>query len=142
MFRPRFSPKSCPAALAIAALLPFTAAADEVWTTPFGEVIYEQDMGDVAILSYPAGEKMRGHAYFPGLGGNFDDRSVHWGYWIEPREGPCGATMTGPDGVSSTAWGRAVIIWDESGFPSAFTGLGGECFGEPFASIRAEPKQY
>lgn len=122
---------------ALAAATP--ALGDEVWTTPFGDIVYEADIGDVTVLSYPLADGSKGHAYFPGLGGNYTARGVHHGYWIEPREGTCGATMTGPDGLASTAWGRAVIAFDQPGFPTAFTALAGECFGEPAYSVRAEP---
>lgn len=127
--------------LAAAAILSLAAPAlaDEVWDTPYGQVIYEADIGDVAVLSYPLDGGTRGHAYFPGLGGNFDNRGVHWGYWIEERDGGCASVMTGPDDKSSNAWGRVVIAFDESGFPSAFTGIAGECWGDPVYHIRATP---
>ena len=122
-------------------LLPSAALADEVWDTDAGQVIYEADEGDVAILSYDTGGTERGHLYFPGLGGNFDDRGVHTGYWIAPGgEGEsCGATLKGVNDIESMYWGRATLVFHEAAFPSAWTLLTGSCFGEPEASIVGTP---
>ena len=122
-------------------LLPGAAIADEVWDTVAGQVIYEADEGDVAILSYDTGSEERGYLYFPGLGGNFEDRGVHKGYWIAPGgEGTsCGATLTGINDATSMYWGRATIIFHAPGFPTGWTLLTGSCFGEPEAAIVGTP---
>lgn len=122
-------------------LLPSDVMADEVWDTSSGQVIYEADEGDVAILSYDTGGAERGYLYFPGLGGNFEDRGVFNGYWIAPGGGgeSCGATLTGVNDVASTYWGRAMIVFHESGFPSGWTLMTGPCFAEPAAPVVGTP---
>ena len=73
----------------VAMLVAGPVAADEVWTTPWGEVVYESKIGDVAVWSYQYDAKSKGYAYFPGPAGNYDNRSSHEGYWIEDAHGSC-----------------------------------------------------
>ena len=110
---------------------PQCAAADEVWnSTQYGQSVYAADHGNVAVLtmqgSHP-GSKV--HIYVPGLGGNTTDRGVFIGYWIETAPGTCATSKSGPDGVSSDAWGMVRITFDKPGFPSGFTGSLGACDG-------------
>ena len=78
------------AALCLALSSP--ALADESWSNPAGQAIYEKDIGDIAVLSIPYGDR-RAQLYLEGLGGNFSDRSLHHGYWIAPGTGPCSAVI-------------------------------------------------
>lgn len=122
-----------------AALVPFPVLADEAWTTPFGNVIYEKDIGDTAIFFTDyRGDDTR--LYFPGLAGQLDDRGSHQGYWITSGDGPCSAELAGPDGTSSNDWGRMMITFDNSTFPSGWTAIVGTCFSEFEAGVRAEVK--
>lgn len=135
-------------ATAALAALPLTATADEVWDTPAGEVIYEQDLGVMAILSFPYAAAFpgqvpefaqeRGTLYFPGLGGNFDDRSIHEGYWLVPGSPSCSVSISAADGQSSQRWGRATVIFDRAAFPTSMTVLVGSCFDDPSVIIRAD----
>ncbi|MEM7693145.1 MAG: hypothetical protein AAF318_01735 [Pseudomonadota bacterium] len=127
-------------ALSIIAALSTPALADEAWDTPDGPVTYLADQDGTAILSF-TGHTNEVRFYFPGLAGNYSDRSVHDGYWVEAtgvqsaysfsgnpgNVDSCGITMTGPDGFSSDRWGTAKIVFHESGFPSNWTLLGGLC---------------
>lgn len=124
--------------LVLAYLVMAPAMADETWNTEYGLVIYEQDPGDVAILSYPVDRGRRGTVYFPGLAGNYDNRSVHEGYWIEDGPGPCMAEIVGADGRRSNNWGRVIIAFDLPAFPTSWTALGGDCFDDPTIPLRGE----
>jgi len=134
------------ATLAALALLTAPALADEAWINPAGELIYEADLGHLAVLSFPitatplaqAGGEPRANVYFPGLGGNFDNRSIHDGYWAMPGSPTCTASLTTPDGITTQNWGRARIIFDTAAFPTGFTMLIGPCLHEPTYSVRAD----
>lgn len=118
-------------------LLPLVSLADEVWTTPEGDIIYEDDVDGMAVLSYPLLD-VRAMIYFPGLAGNYSARSTHEGFWIANEPGPCPVVMESPDGVRSRSWGRAVIRFDVPEFPSDVTMWLGSCFNDPDIPIRGE----
>jgi hypothetical protein len=125
--------------LAITLLLPTAVLADEVWSTAQGDLTYEEDIGTVAVLSYPAGDG-KGFLFVSGLGGNTDQRTgVFNGYWIAEGDGACDATLKGPNGTESTNWGRIAVAFAEPGFPSALTILSSSCFGEFDASMAGTP---
>ena len=121
-----------------AAIFVTPVLADEVWNTEWGQVVYEEEIGDVAIWSYPTDKGRRGWVYFPGLAGNYDHRSVHAGYWIEDGAGSCMVELIGVDGRRSNNWGRVILVFDGPAFPTSWTALGGDCFDEPDASLRGE----
>lgn len=128
--------------------LPLTATADEAWDTPAGQIIYQQDLGLMAVLSFPYAAAYPGQVpefaqgdatvYFPGLGGNFDNRSIHDGYWIIQGAPACSATLTTANGVSSQRWGRAQVIFDRAAFPTSLTLLVGSCMDEPTVIVRGD----
>ena len=111
-------------------LLASPAAADEVWNSNWGQVVYLADAGSTAILTVPYATDVA-HIYVEGLAANAEARGVHNGYWISADAGPCEATLTGPDGVSSTNWGRVTVIFDNPAYPSGFTALWGICMTDP-----------
>ena len=118
------------------------ATADEVWSTVIGDVIYEKDMGEVAVLSYPMDyPDTRGHVFIMGLGGNFDSRGHFTGYWSEPQmeEALCGVAIVDGNGLETTNWGRVSITFLDEGFPSSWVALRGECFEEPSAHLVGNP---
>ena len=117
------------------ALTPLLTHADEVWTTPRGDIVYEQDMQGLAILSIPMGNG-RASLYFPGLGGNFSNRSTHQGYWINDGAGDCNAMLYGPDGRGSRDWGRVTVVFDGPAFPTDLTLWTGNCFDQPDQPVR------
>lgn len=132
------------ATLAALALLTTPALADETWRTDAGQIVYEADMGHIAVLSLPAGvlydtvPGTRVSVYLPGLGGNFDNRSVHEGYWAIPGGPVCTSLLTTPDGMTTQRWGRVQILFDRAAFPTGFILLMGECFDDPTTPIRAD----
>jgi len=131
--------------LAALALLTTPAIADETWRHPAGTLIYEADMGHIAVLSFPTtaapmpgGPADRAMVFFPGLGGNFDNRSTHDGYWVMEGDPVCTAILTAPDGTASQSWGRAQITFDRAAFPTGFTMTIGTCWQDPTFPIRAD----
>jgi hypothetical protein len=120
------------------------AAADEVWSTDIGDVIYEIDLENgMAVLSYPTDmEEIRGRAYVSGLAGVYTDRTGYEGIWIEPgtETGTCDVEMVAPDsGEASNNWGRIRVVFVDPDFPSTFVAMRGDCFDEPTEMLVARP---
>ena len=122
------------------ALIASPLMADEYWETELGRIIYEADVEDQAILSFPTDSGVPLMTYFPGLAGNYQYRNVHHGIWIMPGKGDCPTEMTGIDGTTGSNWGRVVIGFDKPEFPTGFTALFGRCMDEPTNTVRAEAK--
>lgn len=114
--------------------------ADEVWSTTTGDIVYLADEFGAAILTFTDTYGGSGELVFPGLAGNFTDRGVHHGYWVGSGGLECTAGLGRPGGTTSLAWGRAVIAFDNPGFPSAFTVLLGDCDNPVDRALRAEPR--
>ena len=112
------------------------AQADEIWDTPRGQMIYLSDVLDAAVFQLHA-EEGEARYYFPGLAGDYSDRSVHHGYWIshEPLDF-CSSTLVGLDGFAGTYFGRATIVFDGPAFPTGWTILDGACWEEPFNALK------
>lgn len=111
--------------------------ADEVWDTGDGRVVYLADQGDVAIWE---AETLDGAVryYVPGLAGNYDSRAVHDGYWIKVTGPSCGATLVGADGFQGESWGRLMLVFHGSGFPTNWTMMTGSCFDSPETHLRGQ----
>ena len=121
------------------------AAADEVWSTEIGDVIYEIDLENgMAVLSYPTDGEARGRAYLSGLAGVYTGRTGYEGIWIEAEsegEGAlCDVAMVAPDsGESSMNWGRVRVVFVDPDFPSTFVAMRGDCFDDPSEMLVARP---
>lgn len=120
------------------------AAADEVWSTEIGDVIYEIDLENgMAVLSYPTDtEGVRGRAYLSGLAGVYTGRTGYEGIWVEPRTeaGTCEVDMVAPhSGLASNNWGRLRVVFVEPDFPSTFVAMRGDCFDDPIEMLVARP---
>jgi len=119
------------------------AAADEVWSTEIGDVVYEKDIGDIAVLSFPAGPEpdARGHVFISGLGGNYDARGHFTGYWSEPSsdDGLCPMSIVDGNGETTNNWGRVTMTFLDTGFPSSWVAVRGDCFAEPDSHLVGNP---
>ena len=133
--------KALSAAMLLAVLLAHNAVADEVWRTGAGTIVYEIDRGAEAILSFPVGGSgERGEIVLQGMGGQYNNRAVFFGYWSAAEgERRCGGTVTDRRGNRQPFWGRAAIIFNQPGFPSAITLLRGICTGPLQPWLVAEP---
>ena len=103
------------------------ALADEVWTTANGDIVYQEDIGDIAHWRFTTSNAAY-DIFLPGLGGNLDHRGVFSGYFLVVGSDLCGIEMKGPSGWSSSHWGEVVVEFYEPGFPSGFSFYRGECF--------------
>ncbi|MBY6113050.1 hypothetical protein KUW09_06080 [Mameliella alba] len=126
-------------ALTLASFLAAPALADEVWTSDMGDIIYETDTQGAAILSFTNVDGYRAIVVVPGLAGNYDNRSVHDGFWMGEGAGDCLSSMT-LGTQSGHQWGQALISFDRPSFPTSFTLTLGDCFGPLAYSIRAEAR--
>ncbi|MBV6657678.1 MAG: hypothetical protein KI785_07930 [Devosiaceae bacterium] len=117
--------------IAATAFTALPAQADETWDTPAGTMVYLEDTKDMAIWEVASPQDGLTRLYFPGLQGNFDNRSVHQGFWVRDTGNECRASLTGPDGHSGQSWGEVTLVFHDSGFPSNWTMLIGSCFEGP-----------
>ena len=125
----------CAAAAVAAFCTP--AIADEAWEIASeGTVFYEKDIGDMAVFQLAAGGSVV-RFYMPELASMLDDRGTHEGYWIDDDDGPCDANLAGPDGHNSDNWGKIILTFDQSTFPSNWTALVGQCVDQPDYGLRA-----
>lgn len=115
------------------------AAADEIWDSATGLIVYEVDSHGDAVFSFTDYRGTKANLIIEGFASKLDDRSTHQGYWIGDDGIDCKATLSHPGGYSGTKWGRAVVVWDKKTFPSSFTMTTGDCFGDPAVSLQAEP---
>lgn len=131
------------AALASACLVAAPALADEVWSSEIGDIVYEADIDDYAVLSFEGdGGGVRYNAFVEGLGMNYDDRSRHDGYWTGPMgDGStvCAVSIIDHTGQATNNWGRVEVIFVDRAFPSAFIAQRGACFDEPRDALVARP---
>lgn len=126
------------AAIVLAASSGTTAAvADEVWTSDMGEIVYLEDVGGAAILTFTTFDGTAGELIVPGLAGNADMRGVHEGLWIGTGEPICDTMMSRPGGAPSAEWGQALVVFDKPAFPTSFTVVMGWCTAGYAASFRA-----
>ena len=125
--------------LALALTTAAPALADEIWSTPFGDAIYEADIGDTTIITVPQTDGVM-RVYLPGLAGNYDSRGTHTGYWIGNGEGYCPAGLTGIDGTGSRQWGEVILAFDYAAYPTGWTLVVGDCFAPPYWTIRGEAR--
>ena len=128
-------------AAAITALVPATAMADESWNSAqYGAIVYEKDIGDVALLSMAGGHPgSRVFIYLPGLAGNTAERGQFNGYWIESAPGDCATERTGADGLQSSLWGDIQVEFANPGYPSGFIMRLGSCGGDFTDEAWADP---
>lgn len=120
------------------------AIADEVWSTPIGEVVYEEELvtGE-AVLSFPGEAGSRLIAIIPGLAGVSTGRGFFSGVWIDLEAGEaglCPAALINPaDGRSSHAWGRLDLVFTQPDFPGGWVAMKGNCFDAPTDYLVGEP---
>ncbi len=108
------------------------------WQSNYGDVIYEADFGEIAVLSFSGPHPShRVHMYIEGLGSNHDKRDVFSGYWIAPAQSDCPTKMSGEDGLTSNTWGSVEITFDNASSPSSFIARLENCFGKGMEAMRA-----
>ena len=124
------------AGMAAIALAP-SAVADEVWTTPEYDVVYEADRGRTAIWSYGDGV---GTVFIDGLAGNFSDRGSYSGYWVQESSSlRCDTYREGADGEPTYHWGQFELTFIDPAFPSRWYANFGLCDREPSIHLDGTP---
>lgn len=130
------------AALAFCAFAP-AASADEVWSLPSGnQLVYDRDIGNVAVLTYrPEQGSGQGQIFVVGLGGQYEGRTRYQAYWVEADDAgaACPASIVDAEGHTWRRWGLATVTFASRSFPSRITISRGECLGAPHGSIAARP---
>lgn len=135
-------------ALALAVLAATPALSDEIWSTEYGQIIYETDRdGYIGVLSIPAQvmnldapADARITVNVLGLAGNTTDRyGLFEGYWTGGTTPNCEPAIIGENGKRTNDWGRIHLYFDKPDFPTGFTLILGTCFYDPYLSVRAEP---
>jgi hypothetical protein len=119
------------------------AVADEVWSTPIGDVVYEDETETGwAVWSYP-GQSERGTVYLKDLAGVYEGRGAFTGIWVEsdgPDVEPCDVAIVNPaTGESHYNWGRVDIVFTEPDFPGGWVALRGDCFNQPSDYLIGKP---
>jgi hypothetical protein len=131
------------AATALAALLTVPAAADEVWSLPSGnQLVYDRDVGNVAVLTYRAEQgSANGQIFVVGLGGQYEGRGRYQAYWVEADDAGagCPASIVDAEGNTWRRWGLATVSFASRSFPSRITISRGECLSAPSGRITARP---
>lgn len=131
-------PTAIAAALALSLLISAPAAnADETWSSTFGRLVYEEDNGPLALLSYPSGEGYAsGHVILEGLAGNISNRGLSVGMWFSnggAGEPVCSYAVYSPyTGLPVWTWGRVAFQFTSPNWAdSHFIGLYGYCGEDP-----------
>jgi hypothetical protein len=135
----RFLPLLC-----LAALIPAASAADEMWSTPYGYVAWEDTRGDIAVLRMMGDDGLTPgtmRLFVPGLPDDLmGGRHVYFGYWTDPAaDSPCAFDVLDAMGGKSPSWGRLTLNFLDPEFPSNWAGLTGYCFDEPTNPLNATP---
>jgi len=121
----------------LAALLPFTAAANEEWDGPAGTIVWDKDIDQMAVFTMPFGSDTY-RLYLPGLYSDLKERGTFTGYYIvEGGNTDCGPVMKGADDVESKDWGSVVLMFDGLTYPSGWTAMMGPCFDDLLIPVRA-----
>ncbi|MBK6702839.1 MAG: hypothetical protein IPG56_03025 [Caulobacteraceae bacterium] len=131
------------AAFAFGLMMSGTAVADEVWSLPSGnQLVYDRDVGNVAVLTYRAEQGLdSGQIFVVGLGGQFEGRGSYQAYWVEADDAgaACPASIVDAEGNTWRRWGIATVSFASRSFPSRITISRGECLGAPSGRITARP---
>lgn len=130
--------------LCLAALTPAPTLADEMWSTPFGYVAWEDNRGDIAVFRMMGDDGVTQGSmrlFLPDLPADtMGARGVYFGYWTDTgADSPCIADLVDAMGNKSASWGRLVVSFLSPEFPSDWAGLTGYCFEEPTMPINATP---
>ncbi len=118
-------------AAAFATVMAAPAAADEMWKTDFGQVIWEKDYDGGAIFKLDLADGGVGRMYIEGLTTEIEARGHFKGYWISTaEEDMCTAELKGPDGTRSHTWGTLTLSFVSPEFPADWVLMTGDCMGE------------
>lgn len=128
---------------AFAAALPLPALADELWSTSWGRMAWETTLGETAVLTVAATDtEATLRLFVQGLARDVEGgRGSYIGVWMaDRRDGACAVSVVDPVGGKSTAyWGTFRITFVDERFPSAWSGVWGDCVDAPTNAISGQP---
>ena len=129
--------------LAVIAVFPAMALADEAWTSNVGDISWEDSVNNTAVFLYATPSVTNGKTRLfirnlvPDTNGT---RGTYTGYWTDDSNRElCEASLTDPKGTLTHRWGRLSIKFEKS--PKGlwdFTAKVGDCFDEPSRIITAK----
>lgn len=129
--------------LGLAALLTVggQAAADEVWNSNVGRIIYADEIGPTAVFAYGPKEDP-GIIYVLGLAKVYQNRGTYDGYWAKDKaKVACTTERPGIFGKMTKYWGRIQVRFSDPGFPSRWEAVWSYCDGAAQAvKIAATPQ--
>lgn len=115
------------------------AAADEVWETNTGTVVYEAEMGPTAVWTYGT-QDAPGVIYVPGLAKVYTNRGSYRGYWAKDKsEKACSTVRPGVVGRMTAYWGYFDVKFIDKDFPSRWEASWSYCDGE-YEALKVEAK--
>jgi hypothetical protein len=115
------------------------AMADEVWTTPYGFMQWEETIGEIAVFNLygdgVAPSELR--VFLVGLGRDVSGgRGSYAGFWTaESGATTCLAGLTDPMGTTTFDWGMVELTFESREFPSNWTAQFGNCFDPVLETI-------
>lgn len=124
-------------AAAVLAVSAGPALADEMWQSNWGEIVYDSDIDEVAVLTFEGGALL-----IDGLAGNYDARGEFTGLWVNYNidEGEaCETPVVDALGNEAWVWGRLDVHFVDAAFPSRWKADYTICDGPVAGTIAAEP---
>ena len=107
--------------------LPAMVAADEVWDSTRGRVVYETDLAATAIWSYRS-QYYVGLIHIAGLAGIIENRDTYEAYWVQNHSDKrCKSVRPTQNGGVSHYWGRVHITFIGNRFPYEWTAKWSYC---------------
>lgn len=116
-------------AAGVAAVLAFAgqAAADEVWNSNVGRIVYAEEIGPTAVFAYGPAEDP-GVVYLLGLAKVYQNRGTYDGYWAkEKSKVECSTERPGIFGKMTRHWGRIQVKFLDQNFPARWEAIWSYC---------------
>lgn len=128
-------------------LLPFPSpvAADEIWDSDIGPIVYEKDADTWAIWSFPGGGGMGsgpGKIFLEDLGGVWSNRGTYRGYWVSHGSTAmaCANERVDAEGQAAAEHGLFEVSFLDPEFPARWSARWGNCDDEPSIELNATPR--
>ena len=107
-----------------------TSVADEVWDSSYGKVVYEADIGKIALWNYD-NKGTLGLIYIDNLAGVYSNRGSYKGYWIQETSDVKCKTQRMMKDKPTFYWGKFHITFLDPSFPSRWQAKWSYCDKAP-----------
>ena len=121
--------KQLVSAVGLASVLAFSGqvAADEVWESNVGRIVYADEIGPTAVFAYGPAEDP-GVIYLLGLSKVYQNRGTYDGYWAkEKSKVECSTERPGIFGKMTRYWGRIQMKFVDKNFPARWEAIWSYC---------------